>query len=105
MVDHIYDWLALLGRWAHILTGIAWIGSSFFFMWLDAGLEKPDDLEEGVEGELFLVHSAVITAFTKSYLAMDNFQKCSIGLNGRQHSLSLQVISFWVSCITQEGQQ
>jgi len=57
MVDHIYDWLALLGRWAHILTGIAWIGSSFFFMWLDAGLEKPDDLEEGVEGELFLVHS------------------------------------------------
>ena len=57
MVDHIYDWLALLGRWAHILTGIAWIGSSFFFMWLDAGLEKHDELEEGVEGELFLVHS------------------------------------------------
>ena len=57
MIDHIYDWLALLGRWAHILTGIAWIGSSFFFMWLDAGLEKHDELEEGVEGELFLVHS------------------------------------------------
>ena len=57
MIDHIYDWLALLGRWAHILTGIAWIGSSFFFMWLDAGLEKHDGLEEGVEGELFLVHS------------------------------------------------
>ncbi len=57
MIDHIYDWLALLGRWAHIITGVAWIGSSFFFMWLDSGLEKHDQLEEGVEGELFLVHS------------------------------------------------
>ena len=57
MIDHLYDWLSLLGRWAHIITGVAWIGSSFFFMWLDAGLEKHDQLEEGVEGELFLVHS------------------------------------------------
>ena len=44
--------------WAGLASvGIAWIGSSFFFMWLDAGLEKHDQLEEGVEGELFLVHS------------------------------------------------
>ena len=57
MQDHIIDWLSLLGRWAHIITGIAWIGSSFFFMWLDSGLTPPEKKEEGVEGELFLVHS------------------------------------------------
>ena len=85
MIDHIYDWLSLLGRWAHILTGIAWIGSSFFFMWLDAGLEKHDELDEGVEGELFLVHSGGYYRIHKSFLAMDNFLKCFIGLNGKQH--------------------
>lgn len=57
MQDHFIDWLSLLGRWAHIITGIAWIGSSFFFMWLDSSLAAPKTEEEGVEGELYLVHS------------------------------------------------
>lgn len=51
------DWLNLALRWAHIVTGIAWIGSSFYFMWLDAHLEKPAEPREGVEGEIWMVHS------------------------------------------------
>ncbi len=51
------DWLNLALRWAHIITGIAWIGSSFYFMWLDAHLEKPAEPREGVEGEIWMVHS------------------------------------------------
>ncbi len=51
------DWLNLALRWAHVVTGIAWIGSSFYFMWLDAHLEKPAEPREGVEGEIWMVHS------------------------------------------------
>ena len=53
----IGDWLNLAIRWAHIITGVAWIGSSFYFMWLDSHLEKPEQPKEGIEGELWMVHS------------------------------------------------
>ena len=50
-------WLDLLIRWAHLIAGIAWIGSSFYFVWLDSKLEKPDPAEDRVEGHLWMVHS------------------------------------------------
>lgn len=53
----ILDWLNLVVRWTHIVAGIAWIGTSFFFMWLDAHLERPPPGKESVEGELWMVHS------------------------------------------------
>jgi uncharacterized membrane protein len=52
------DWLELVLRWAHVVFAIAWIGTSFFFMWLDAGLEGPGaDADREVGGESWLVHS------------------------------------------------
>ncbi len=53
----IGDWIGLAIRWAHIITGIAWIGSSFYFVWLDAHLEAPAKHKTGVEGEIWMVHS------------------------------------------------
>ncbi len=56
---YILDWVNLLLRWAHIIVGIAWIGSSFYFVWLDNHLTPPeaDDLKaKGVSGELWAVH-------------------------------------------------
>jgi uncharacterized membrane protein len=53
----ILDWLNLVVRWTHVIAGIAWIGSSFFFMWLDAHLETAAPGKESVEGELWMVHS------------------------------------------------
>ena len=50
------DWISLLLRWAHLITGIAWIGSSFYFIWLDVGLKKHKELPEGVAGESWMVH-------------------------------------------------
>ena len=52
----ILDWVNLVLRWTHFIVGIAWIGSSFFFIWLDLGLRKREGLPEGVSGELWLVH-------------------------------------------------
>lgn len=51
------EWAHLVLRWFHIVAGIAWIGSSFFFMWLDSHLETRPDAPEGDKGELWMVHS------------------------------------------------
>ena len=50
-------WANLAIRWLHLTAGIAWIGSSFYFMWLDSHLKPPPDKPEGVAGELWSVHS------------------------------------------------
>ena len=55
--DIILDWLSLVLRWAHVIVGIAWIGSSFYFMWLDSHLEEPVSPDDEVEGQLWMVHS------------------------------------------------
>ncbi len=52
----ITPWLNLAIRWLHFITGIAWIGSSFYFVWLDNHLEKPKDPKKGMSGELWSVH-------------------------------------------------
>jgi len=49
------DWANLLTRWIHFGAGIAWIGSSLYFVWLDRSLERGD--RPGVEGSLWMVHS------------------------------------------------
>ena len=51
-----WDWLAFAVRWLHVVTGIAWIGSSFYFIALDLGLVKRPGLPEGVSGEEWQVH-------------------------------------------------
>jgi len=59
MEAYIVDWLNLLLRWLHFIAGVAWIGSSFYFIWLDDHLEAPKlgaDAEKGVGGELWSVH-------------------------------------------------
>jgi uncharacterized membrane protein len=50
------DWLSLLLRWAHIVAAISWIGSSFYFMWLDSSLRRPPGVPPGVKGENWTVH-------------------------------------------------
>ncbi|MDH3590068.1 MAG: urate hydroxylase PuuD, partial [Gammaproteobacteria bacterium] len=59
MTAYAIEWLSLLGRWLHFIAGIAWIGSSFYFVWLDNHLQKPAsaaDENAGVGGELWSVH-------------------------------------------------
>src|SRR5262245_49282353 len=53
----LHEWLDLLLRWMHFIAGIAWIGSSFYFVWLDHHLAAPARAKEGVVGEIWMVHS------------------------------------------------
>jgi len=63
MTGLLGDWANLLLRWTHFIAGIAWIGSSFYFIWLDRALSapppppSPTQPRPGVEGELWMVHS------------------------------------------------
>ena len=54
MEAYLLDWLILLARWAHIVVGIAWIGASFYFIWLDNHLEASQSGE--FSGELYAIH-------------------------------------------------
>jgi uncharacterized membrane protein len=59
MEAYVTDWLQLVLRWVHLITGIAWIGASFYFVWLDNSLEPPQDradADRGIGGELWSVH-------------------------------------------------
>ena len=59
MDAYLLDWINFLLRWAHVIVAIAWIGSSFYFVFLDSNLLKPTDPEliaKGVDGELWAVH-------------------------------------------------
>jgi uncharacterized membrane protein len=52
----IWDWLGFAVRWLHVITAIAWIGSSFYFIALDLGLRKHAGLPKGATGEEWQVH-------------------------------------------------
>jgi len=60
MEAHLIEMLGMLLRWLHVIAGIAWVGSSFYFVWLDDSLEPPapdsDAARKGVSGELWAVH-------------------------------------------------
>jgi uncharacterized membrane protein len=56
---YLLDWVNFLLRWAHVIVAIAWIGASFYFVFLDSSLVEPTDAElreKGVGGELWAVH-------------------------------------------------
>jgi uncharacterized membrane protein len=52
----VADWISLIVRWIHLITGIAWIGASFYFIHLDASLRRSGSLPAGVGGEAWQVH-------------------------------------------------
>jgi len=59
MESYLLDWVNLLLRWSHVVVAIAWIGASFYFVFLDLSLTPPTDPDlkaKGVDGELWAVH-------------------------------------------------
>ena len=60
LVPYVLEWCNLVVRWLHVITGIAWIGASFYFVWLDNSIRPPAPgsplARKGVSGELWAVH-------------------------------------------------
>ncbi len=54
--SHAVEWMNLLIRWAHVVFGIAWIGASFYFNFLENSLNRTTGLKEGIAGNLWAIH-------------------------------------------------
>ena len=68
----VVEWLNLVLRWAHMIVGIAWIGASFYFIWLDNHLHPPldpADAAKGIGGEVWAVHGGGFYTAKKFALA------------------------------------
>ncbi len=56
MIDYVWMWSELIVRWVHVIAGIAWIGSSFYFIALDLSLKPGKDLPAEAHGQAWQVH-------------------------------------------------
>lgn len=54
--SHVMEWLNLIVRWAHVVFGIAWIGASFYFIFLENSLNRTENLREELAGNLWAIH-------------------------------------------------
>ncbi|CUH65200.1 putative membrane protein [Thalassovita gelatinovora] len=66
------EWMEFAVRWLHVITGIAWIGSSFYFIALDLGLHRDRNLATGADGEEWQVHGGGFYHIQKYLVAPDN---------------------------------
>jgi len=86
MDAYLLDWANLLLRWVHVITAIAWIGSSFYFVFLDNNLIKPnspDLLEKGVDGAMWAVHGGGFYNPQKYMVAPKKSTPSCIGFIGK----------------------
>lgn len=68
MDPYITEWLNLAVRWAHMIAGVAWIGASFYFNWLENHLDRRNP-REGLSGDLWAIHGGGIYHLEKYKLA------------------------------------
>lgn len=68
MEPHLTEWLNLAIRWAHMIVGIAWIGASFYFVWLENNLNRVNP-KTGLSGDLWAIHGGGIYHLEKYKLA------------------------------------
>ena len=67
----LMEWVEFAVRWLHVITAIAWIGSSFYFIALDLGLHRDRNLKTGADGEEWQVHGGGFYHVQKYLVAPD----------------------------------
>jgi uncharacterized membrane protein len=93
MEAYASEWIALLIRWIHLITGIAWIGSSFYFVFLDNSLLPPakrEDADAGVGGELWALHGG-------GFYHVQKFRVAPATLPEPLHWFKWEAYSTWLS--------
>ena len=96
----IWEWIEFAVRWVHVITAIAWIGSSFYFIALDLGLRRPDDLPDGVSGEEWQVHGGGFYHVRKYNVAPERLPEHLIWFKWESYSTwlsgaALMMIIYW----------
>lgn len=88
----LIDWLNLIGRWIHLITGIAWIGTSFYFVWQDNSLTATadDPKRERLHGEIWMVHGG-------GFYHARKYKVAPPGLPEHLHWFKWEAYSTWLS--------
>ena len=97
----IWEWLAFAVRWLHVVTAIAWIGSSFYFIALDLGLRKSPHLPVGAFGEEWQVHGGGFYHIQKYLVAPENMPEHLTWFKWESYATwlsgaALLMIAYWV---------
>ena len=97
----MWDWLGFAVRWLHVITAIAWIGSSFYFVALDLGLRKVPHLPAGAFGEEWQVHGGGFYHIQKYLVAPENMPDHLIWFKWESYATwlsgaALLMIVYWV---------
>ena len=97
----VWDWIAFSVRWLHVITAMAWIGASFFFIALDLGLKKAPDMPSGVSGEEWQVHGGGFYHIQKYLVAPQNMPEHLIWHKWQSYitwvsGAALLMVVYWV---------
>ncbi len=96
----MFDWLGFAVRWLHVITAMAWIGSSFYFIALDLGLKKAPHLPVGAHGEEWQVHGGGFYHIQKYLVAPENMPEHLVWFKWESYSTwlsgaALLMIIYW----------
>ena len=97
----LWDWIAFSIRWLHVITAMAWIGASFFFIALDLGLKKAPNMPDGVHGEEWQVHGGGFYHIQKYLVAPGNMPDHLIWHKWQSYitwvsGVALLMVVYWV---------
>ena len=92
MEAYFFDWLNLFFRWFHVIAGVAWIGASFYFVWLDLSLREPPQWkkDKGIKGDLWAIHGGGIYEVAKYQLEPEAMPK-------KLHWFKWEAYTTWLS--------
>ncbi len=90
MEAHLLEWFQLFARWLHVVAGAAWIGTSFYFTWLNHSLRPPADPRPGVAGELWSVHGG-------GFYAVEKYAVAPGRLPSRLHWFKWEAYTTWLA--------
>jgi uncharacterized membrane protein len=93
MIEYSLDWLELAARWFHLIVGAAWIGTSFYFNWLNNSIRAPEAPVDGVSGTLWAIHGGGFYQVTKYKGAPDR-------LPSTLHWFKWEAYLTWVSGVS-----
>ena len=96
----IWSWLEFAVRWTHVITAIAWIGSSFYFIALDLGLRKAPNLPVGAHGEEWQVHGGGFYHIRKFLVAPEHMPEHLTWFKWESYSTwlsgaALLMVTYW----------
>ncbi len=86
----LQDWLSLLLRWSHFITGVAWIGASFYFNWLENQLERHFSPDDPLAGDLWAVHGG-------GFYYLQKFRVAPATLPRRLHWFKFEAYFTWLT--------